>query len=109
MVSSNAMAQCAGPRDRGRVVTDAPERPGSLSWLPYLNGVVGASLCIAMALRFAETTPTYFSMGLTLIAVVLISGGSSAQIQGGLMKIGLRLISPAAKALSDAAEKEKDK
>jgi hypothetical protein len=62
-----------------------------------------------MALRFAESTPTYFSMGLILIAVVLISGGSSAQIQSGLVKIALRLVAPAAKAMSDAAEKEKDK
>ncbi len=50
-----------------------------------------------------------FSMGLILIAVVLISGGSSAQVQSGLMKIALRLVAPAAKALTDAAETETKK
>lgn len=90
-------------------MTDAPERPGMPWWLPVLNATVGGALCAAMALRFAETTPTYFSMGLIVIAVVLISGGSSAQIQSALMRVGLRLIAPAAKALSDAAEKDKDK
>ena len=90
-------------------MTSAPERPSVPWWLPYLNGLVGGGLCVGMALRFAESTPTYFSMVLILIAVALISGGSSAQIQSGLVKIALRLVAPAAKAMSDAAEKEKDK
>ena len=90
-------------------MTSAPERPVVPWWLPYLNGLAGGGLCVGMALRFAESTPTYFSMGLILIAVALISGGSSAQIQSGLVKIALRLVAPAAKAMSDAAEKEKDK
>lgn len=92
-------------------MTDAPERPTVPWWLPLLNGVAGSSLCVVMALRFAEATPTLFSMGLTLIAVALISGGSSAQIQGGIVKLGLRLLAPAAKALSEAdrADKDKDK
>ena len=89
-------------------MTSAPERPSVPWWLPYLNGLVGGGLCVGMALRFAESTPTYFSMGLILIAVALISGGSSAQIQSGLVKIALRLVAPAAKAMSDAAEKEKE-
>ena len=78
-------------------------------WLPMLNATVGGALCVAMALRFAETTPTYFSMGLILIAIVLISGGSSVQIQGALMRLGLKFLAPAAKAVSEAADKEKDK
>lgn len=90
-------------------MTDAPERPTIPWWLPALNAAVGGALCVWMALRFAETTPTYFSMGLTVIAIVLISGGSSVQLQSSLMKIGLRLLAPAAKAVSDAAEKDKDK
>lgn len=90
-------------------MTSAPERPVVPWWLPYLNGLVGGGLCVGMALRFAESTPTYFSMGLILIAVALISGGSSAQVQSGLMKIALRLVAPAAKALTDAAETETKK
>lgn len=90
-------------------MTSAPERPVVPWWLPFLNGLVGGGLCVGMALRFADSTPTYFSMGLILIAVVLISGGSSAQIQSGLVKIALRLVAPAAKAMSDAVEKDKDK
>ncbi len=91
------------------VMTDAPERPVAPWWLPVINSVGGGVVCIGMALRFAEQTPTYFSMGLAVIAVVLISGGSSPQLWAGMMKIGLRLLAPAAKAVSDAAEKDKDK
>lgn len=91
------------------VMTDAPERPGAPWWLPVINSIGGGVVCIGMALRFAEQTPTYFSMGLAVIAVVLISGGSSPQLWAGMMKIGLRLLAPAAKAVSDAAEKDKDK
>lgn len=90
-------------------MTDAPERSAVPWWLPALNAGVGGAVCIAMALRFAETTPTYFSMGLTLIAVVLISAGSSVQLQSNLMRLGIKLLAPAAKVVSEAADKDKDK